>query len=345
LLRIELPKEGEKDRKAIRLWAQSFDEVYAHINKFQEWNDMYVGVSTNIGKENRESPYRRAVIGIDYDRSLMENEDARFKDICKEFKLCGHSYHAAVDTGHGYHFYFGIEPTRNIELCARVTKKISLAQAGADSSVAHPLQLMRLPTTLNIKELAEKLENCEEYTSEEYMTLRKRVRIITNSIHSDVFRRYNLETKYLNISSEELDPDVIFGNGELPFESGHAVKDYSYKGFACVEEMLKGVIQTQRNYAMGKLVAYYRHVQGMGDSGIEVLLNKWNERNKPPKPEGEWNRELKNILTTIMITCRANIQIVAMKLYVKCMGKCSRTATGYDCYTDKKTEVDKSGCY
>jgi len=296
MLRIELPKEGAKDRKASRLWAQSFDEVFAHVKKFKDWNDMYIGLSTNKGNENRESPYRRAVIGIDYDKGMMQNKDARFTDICKQFKACGHSYHMAVDSGHGYHFYFGIVPTKDIELCAKVTKKISLSQAGADSRVALTTQLMRLPTTFNIKEIAEKLKNCEEYSIKESSALRKRVRVITNSIHDDVFKRYDLEKMYPAISPDELDPDNAFGNGEPPFESGHPKKDYSYKGFACVEEMLKGVVETQRNYVMGRLVGYYRHVQGLCDDDIEVILFKWNEKNQPPKPKNEWDREIRGYL-------------------------------------------------
>ena len=111
----------------------------------------YFTLATTNGKDGKEENLvTRTVLGFDFDK---KTEEAGFShiDIINRFKAAGLWYHVLVDSGHGYHAYLCIKPTKDICKVAAVTESIR-ELIGADPNAAQSTQLLRVPYTFNVKE-------------------------------------------------------------------------------------------------------------------------------------------------------------------------------------------------
>lgn len=155
-----------KDREQIRLWQSNdefqrtkyFDDIddlvnYATTHRNIRGMNTYFTLSTTNGESGKEEDLMtRTVLGFDFDKKAL-CEGFNHKDIIGLFKSIGLWYHAIIDSGHGYHAYICIEPTSDINKVMKVTKVIS-EKLGADPAATKSTQLLRVPQTYNIKDLA-----------------------------------------------------------------------------------------------------------------------------------------------------------------------------------------------
>lgn len=118
------------------------------------YTNSYFGLNTTNSHSRRTEDILTCYgIGLDYDKK--DNSKVSIDYIQNKFNELGLYYNALIDSGHGYHVYILLEPTKDIELVTRVTKRIC-ELTGADINACKPNQLLRLPGTYNVKDESEK---------------------------------------------------------------------------------------------------------------------------------------------------------------------------------------------
>jgi len=144
------------DGQHLRLYQRSRDGDQ-RVTFFQDpdtmleycWNtrsraDCYFTLATTNGKGGAtDDLIERTVLGFDFDGLSMG-------DIIIRFNRAHLFYHAVVSSGHGFHVYLAIEPTRDHKRVERLQKAMA-AVLGADPNAANTTQLLRVPGTLNHK--------------------------------------------------------------------------------------------------------------------------------------------------------------------------------------------------
>lgn len=174
-VRLKAIKKTEESTQIKTFFIKHVNEIETVIAKYKYITNLYVGLSTCRGQnETEEYMWNRRVVALDYDRKDYPQYET-IKDFSEHIKrkIPYLFYHCIVDSGNGYHFYIATEPTNNIGQITDINKQL-VELLGADPRAASPTQLMRLPTSLNVKHES------------------KLVNIVTNNITSEKFRPYPL---------------------------------------------------------------------------------------------------------------------------------------------------------
>lgn len=153
--------EGIKDSELIALRAISGSDVKAlyttnfskaeqFISRHKDDRDVYFGVCTrNEPKPEMEAVQRAFAVWADLDpyHTSIDKRDA----ISKTLKQCILPPSIILDSGGGYHLYWLIEPTEDLETVQRACKSIEKVVVGA-GNVSDATRILRVDNSFNHKE-------------------------------------------------------------------------------------------------------------------------------------------------------------------------------------------------
>ncbi|QUH25204.1 hypothetical protein [Serpentinicella alkaliphila] len=223
--------------------------------------DTYISLSTCVavnGKltKSAENMHRRSCLGFDFDKKDFKGRFNTIQEFVKHFKdTTGGLYiHYAIDSGHGYHIYIGVEETTAIARVTSITRRYA-ALCGADRVNISQAQSLRLPGTLNHKD--------REFPLAVNIVFRYK---------EEGFRRYTLD--YLESRLKKLEKAAGIGRSVTRKKS----ITRKFKGmYPCVATMLNnGVPKGERNKCLARIVSYFRDCAKENyDSALEVVL-QWN---------------------------------------------------------------------
>jgi hypothetical protein len=127
-VRIKAIKKREHDAPLIKTWyIKRVAELEGIIKKYKyNWN-LYCGISTTKGQhETAEYMMNRKIMFLDFDlKDYPQYNDVN--DFEQHIKRNLHYlfYHAVVDSGHGYHFYFATQKTVDIKRATRINRNLA----------------------------------------------------------------------------------------------------------------------------------------------------------------------------------------------------------------------------
>lgn len=162
-----------------------------------------------------------------------------------------------VDSGHGYHSYW--------LLTERTTKDVTgilraiADKTGADSKATDRARIMRLPDTMNVKD---KPIAC---------------RVIEATYERYSLKRYSLKLFETILSTQATEPmNTITEPEKLNIEADRP----------CIDAILKGVPEGERNFALGRLTKWLQ-LKGYTKKQAGQTVLKWNRLNSPPENEAK----------------------------------------------------------
>lgn len=262
---VAIKKEINGDTHSIPFYIQTVAELEKIIKKYKYTYNLYTTIATTKGKNStKEYMNARKVMFLDFDKKdypqLKELKDfiAHVKN-----KMPVLFNHCIVDSGNGYHFYVAIRKTLDNSRATRINKNLAKI-LGADLKAVSPTQLMRLPTSLNLKHES------------------KLVNIITNNYGHEKFKLYDL-TKLEKIIYYATHDEEDSGVEVLPPKEFNKVSS-----FYCIEKMLAtGAIKGDRNFCLGRIIKYLQTIRGFTYNASLKQIQEWNQRCSPPKSVNE----------------------------------------------------------
>lgn len=243
-------KELEKHFKSI-------DDALKYTNKVKYNTDVYFSLAATDGTgRTTDNLLNRYVIALDFDKKSYD-DDFNFKDIIQRIQMCGHQlyYHFMVDSGNGYHVYFLLEPTNDIEKVVKVTKAITNL-LNADLGACSPAQILRVPYTFNRKQLPAKPVNT--------IWINEKIK------RYDIDRLYN---EFCANSKQENTVTKYLPTGRIP---------------PCIQTILRGVSEGERDFFLARLISYFKG-NNYSKEKTMVLIKEWNTKNEPPMADLQLN--------------------------------------------------------
>ena len=243
--------EADGDYKKVSFFDDIDDLVSFATHKKRLYNNTYFTLSSvDVDAENgqAENLAYRYCIALDFDKKDFE-AGFNFNNVLDRLNNIGFWYHAAIDSGNGYHVYFFIEKTNDLKKVSDVTKALA-GLLGADTKATLDTQILRLPYTWNVKDPKKK----------------KEVRII-KMFDRTTIKRYNIDKLYNRFCSDfrEDSNNKIFVAGNYP---------------PCVEKALNnGSKVGQRNKDLFNIVIALKQ-RGRSVSRINSIVARWNSLNE-----------------------------------------------------------------
>lgn len=225
--------------------------------------DTYISLSTCVavnGKltKSAENMKRRYCLGFDFDKKDFKGKLDNIYEFTEHFKKStGLFIHYAIDSGHGYHFYVGIEETTAIARVNSITRRYALL-CGADRVNISEAQSLRLPSTLNHKDKEFPLS----------------VNVVSVYTNNDKFRRYTLD--FLESKLRKLEKAAGIERSVTPRKS----ITRKFKGmYPCIANILNnGVLKGERNKCLARIVSYFRDVARLNDNSALKIVLQWNAK-------------------------------------------------------------------
>lgn len=217
---------------------------YALKNDKYYYNTYFSLATTDGTGRTKDSIKRRTCLAFDFDKKDFE-EGFNYIDIMYLYKSIRLFYHALIDTGNGYHVYVFIEPTDDLEAVEEVQRAIAL-RLKADLKATLKTQIMRIPSTLNVKDVKEK-----KYVNIVYLA------------ESDKIKKLPIEHYKYNYVTENTNKNIKYAmqNKYLP---------------ECVKEILKGSKDGEKNTDLQKLVVVLKR-QGKTLAEIKPIVSEWQD--------------------------------------------------------------------
>ena len=261
----------------VEKYFQHISEIESFIEKYKHNFNIFVSLSTVKGKSGKEkNMYRRRVLFFDFDRKSFP-EYTSVEDFSKHIKSRKPELfnHVIVDSGNGFHFYVAIKESKNPKRVANANRILSEI-VGADIKATLSTQIVRVPTSLNLKDKDNK----------------KSVSIVANNLESrpDMFRPYRLNQIEAIVENHKINQEIFNKAPKTP------PKEYTKSsGFFCVEAMLhQGVEEGERNFALGRIVNYLRDIRGWQKENVLREVLDWNKKCKPSKDERIVKQDFEN---------------------------------------------------
>lgn len=257
---------SQKPEKCLTRYIKTKKELSEFLKKYKQVFNIYIGLSTTNGQHNTAEYMRnRRVIMLDFDKKdypdykSAEDFSAHIKS-----KLPPIFNHMIVDSGNGYHFYIAINKSVNTERITRINRDLA-ELVGADIKATLPTQIVRLPASLNLKDIKNK----------------KPVNVVANNLEScpHKFKRYTLQKLERYIEQYQRNKKILEEMSPLPAYT--FTKNSSYY---CVEAMLaEGAREGERNFCLGRITKYLQIIKGYTESNALKAVLEWNRRCQPPK--------------------------------------------------------------
>lgn len=247
-------------------YLRSFDDVGTELARYTPYADVYIGLSTsNSESGQQDAVFRRKTVMLDFDKKDYPTCSG-FQDFAKMIKKrIGLYYHAAVDTGGGYHFYYGIEETSDCERVTTINRELA-ELVGADLKAAIITQMDRLPTSRNHK-----------YEPP------KPVSVIVNDFGTTRYRPYSLNRleQLIRKAKHNLETEQLIQQ-QSPKECSNVLSFY------CVQAMIAtGAKAGERNFCLGRICNFLRDIRSYTYNKAYDSAQEFNSRCSPPKPLSE----------------------------------------------------------
>lgn len=222
--------------------------------------DTFISLSTCVAADGKvaksaEHMHRRYCLGFDFDKKDFKKKFSTIHGFTKHFySTTGLYIHFAIDSGHGYHFYVGIEETTDIPRVTSITRRYAVL-SGADRVNISDAQTLRLPGTLNHKDPESPLA----------------VNIVFR-YKDEGFLRYTLD--YLESRLKLLEKAAGIGR---PVNRKKSIT-YKFRGmYPCIANMLNnGVPKGERNRCLGRIAYYFRDVAKISQNEALEIVLQWN---------------------------------------------------------------------
>lgn len=246
---------------------KSHNEIFDFLNKYYCDHNIYIALATSKGKNRKEdSLYAASVLAFDFDKKDYPGLTVKhLKEMV--YEKCGLFMSMIVDSGHGFHVYVKIEKTYDIAQWNRITKEFA-SIIGADMMATKATQIMRLPFSKNNK---------------------------AGKTHYPVNLLFI--TKGVPYSLDSLEKQLEKIKKKQAYDERLKARSISFsKNRYCINQMLNGVNEGYRNFAMRRLYSHFRYNLAKPDDWIKNELREWNKKNNPPKSDDEFERELDLII-------------------------------------------------
>ncbi len=259
---------AENPDKCFTHYLKTKDEIKTDIKKYGQVFNMYIGLSTTKGKGGKiENMKTRKVLLLDFDRKdYPEFQTAEDFTAHIKSRIPPLFNHVIVDSGHGYHFYIAIRKCVNNERIATISRELA-ELTGADIKATLPTQIVRIPTSMNLKDVENK----------------KPVNIVANNLETlpDKFKPYHLQRIERYISLYQQNQKNIENISTLP------TNEYTkLSSFYCCEAMLsQGARKGERNFCLGRITKYLQYSKGYTEENALRAVLEWNRKCDPPKSQ------------------------------------------------------------
>lgn len=241
--------DKKDNQKSTTKHFKTINGAIRYINKIKYNYDVYVSLATTDGT-GRSTDNLISRNVLAFD---FDTEGIDIKEIIKLFKKIGLYYHVMIKSGHGFHVYIKTERTESISELVKINSIIT-AKLGADLNSCKVTQILRVPDTFNYKD--------------------KEAKRVIGIWISEKIRNYTIAELISKYKKEGLDTYNTLKFKNMPY---------------CIEEILKGVSQGDRNFCLGRLTKYFQ-IQGKTYEEANRLLESWNTRNTPPLAINELNK-------------------------------------------------------
>lgn len=246
-------------------YVQTIAEVDEFIKKYKYNCNLFIGLSTYTDKAGKaDHAHARKVMFLDFDKKdYPQYED--IKDFTEHIKrkIPFLFNHCLVSSGNGFHFYIATQKTLDISRAVRINRNLAKI-LGADLKAVSPTQLVRLPSSYNLKHD------------------KKPVLIVSNNYGAERFKPYTLNKLEQIISYVKQATEIKAIETLAPVEYN---KTSSY---FCIQKMLsEGAKKGERNFCLGRITKYLKEIQGyQHDNALKSVL-EWNRKCDPPKSVDE----------------------------------------------------------
>ena len=235
--------------------------------EFKEYNpptdiNIYVGVYSRNkkGGGKRKNVRQTQVLWLDLDDVNMEEQADYLTSFMPTPTM-------KVKSGHGFHYYWKLNKLvgKEIEPLLKKLAEKSYSEnddRGGDSGAAEVARIMRMPGTINMKRVPKRCKiidhNNKTYSLEKLADILK---VTPHLSEEDKMRDFDIDEerikKYKRIQSE------VDRN--------------------CIKNMLDGVKEGQRNFALGRITMYFRNDKGYSREKTKEIVKIWNALNDPPE--------------------------------------------------------------
>lgn len=245
----------------------SKNEIIDFLSRYYYDHNIFVALATSKGENRKEENlYATSVLAFDFDKK--DHPGLSVEKLRKMvYEKCGLFMSMIVDSGHGYHVYVQVKKTNDIARWNRITKEFA-GIIGADMNATKSTQIMRLPFSKNNK---------------------------AGKTHYPVNLLYITKGEPYSLDELEMQLEKIKKKQAYDERLKTRFTVFS-KNRYCISQMLAGVNEGYRNFAMRRLYSHFHFSLAKSDDWIRTELRKWNERNTPPKSDDEFERELDLIL-------------------------------------------------
>lgn len=279
---------------------KTIDDMSNNIDTLKNYNNVFVSLATTNGKSRtRENLVRRGVLAFDFDKKDYD-EGFNHKDILNRFSKIGLYYHMMINSGRGYHVYLLTEPTSNIDRLVQINKAIA-QKVGADMGAVASTQILRVPDTYNFKDNKSRRCNVIWLQADHKKRIEHNLDKLFNKF---CYRVDNTNIRY--ISKNNMQP--------------------------CIENLLEGVEEGHRNFALGRLTKYLQRANYGIDKALEVI-KEWNNRCVPPSSINKLEVDFNNYWNSDYKLLGCKSENVEMQSILS--GYCNKT----ECKKSDKYEV------
>lgn len=223
--------------------------------------NIYFGTYSRYRKDGKaKSCNTTKVLWADYDSGLEDlTVKQRVEKVKTKIKGAGLPKPSIlVSSGNGIHAYW-ILNTRAGDEAIEVIKAISMA-TGGDMRATEKARVMRLPNTLNVKDIDNPLR-CEV-------------------VEADTTLIYVLK-HFRNVLGDYIGQAKKSTTQSKP-EPTNTILDSIKADRPCIDGILKGVPAGERNFSIGRLTKWLQ-VKGYTKSKSQQVLMAWNNLNSPPE--------------------------------------------------------------
>lgn len=293
LVMIKPPSEENLNPVSFVRYAKDFQEYVNIIKKYKHNFHIYNSLCTVKmidGKLGGTTIFQRQrrVLYLDFDlKDFPELKDANAYIFTQKIKekfpnLFIHAYYAS---GGGFHFYIAVKPTCAWRELVKINNDL-VRLVGSDPNANKPTQIVRVPTTYNLKYINE--DNKHPYVKQIINSYQK---------HPENGHKGYYELSYIKslITIAERGNNKILPEQEIhKFDYTSEDGWFEYKQFPCLcnlRALKEGVNAGERNTFMGRLI-FQMLKAGDSESHIHAEMQKWNLKCRPPKSKNEITDEV-----------------------------------------------------
>ena len=215
--------------------------------------NIYYGVYSRDKKEGKASNCKDTrVLWVDYDNMADLTPDERIEEVKERIRGARIPEPSIiVNSGNGIHCYWLLDD-RAGSGALTVIREIAKATNG-DMRATDKARIMRLPNTLNVKGEPLKCEIVQAYYNKVY-NLEEIGDLLGLKVEKPQSETKEIES--LNIAADR----------------------------PCINGMLKGVPEGERNFALGRITKWLQ-IKGYTQNQAKGIIIKWNKLNSPPEGE------------------------------------------------------------